>query len=180
MQTTMSMSRTRPSRHASILALLALPVLASWMPAPVFAQSSSGTTSGKQSAFVRYTDILVLPSGTVNIGTVNLEKGKKKRNLVVDVTISYSNNTELTHPTFSVEVNDIAVPPFSWLFTCPANTQCLNSMTWWVDLDVLEAANPGQIISQPLTVELLLGAEVPFPTTSSQLIAQMGARLQPK
>lgn len=178
----MVVCRSRDSWECGVrLRALAVFTLVSIVPVSLFAQSVSGTTSGKQSAFVRYTNILVLPSsGTVGVGSVTLDKGKKKRHLVADVTVSYSNPSELTHPLFSLEVNGIAVPPFSWLFTCPPTTQCLNSMTWWVDLDDLEEQNLGQIVSQPLNVELRLGSEVPFPSTASAIIIQMGARLQAK
>lgn len=152
-----------------------------------FAQSISGALSGKQSsalsgkqsAFMRYANTFVL-SGTVGVGSVTLAKGKKHSNMVVDVTVSYFNVSELSNPVFSLKVNGHPVPPLSWMFTCPADVLYLNSMTWWVDLDDLEQQNPGEIIAQPLSIDLQLSPEIPIPTTASGMIIQMGARFQAK
>lgn len=139
----------------------------------------TGVSSGKQSAFMRYANTFVL-SGTVAVGSVTLERVKKHSNMVVDVTVSYFNVSELTNPVFSLTVNGHPVPPLSWMFTCPADVLCLNSMTWWVDLDDLEQQNPGEIIAHPLSIQLQLSPEIPIPTTASGVIIQMGARFQAK
>jgi hypothetical protein len=172
----------RSSRCRALRWLLAPAIVAfvSFVPGLSSAQFI-GTTTGKQSAFSRHAssfNISATPGGTL-VGSVTLEKGKKRRHLVVDVTVNYVNAFELTHPLLTVDVNGINIPPLNYVFSCQAALACLNAMTWWVDLDQLELSNPGQIIGEPLDIAVRMSAETPFPTTLSNVTVQTGARLQP-
>lgn len=141
-------------------------VLGAALAVPASAQV--GPSSGKNSAFVQDFLAAVLPSSApgVKLAEVGLLKGKKKRNLVLDVEADYSNTAEDVFPVVRVEINGIDVSAghglSDWCEVHGLLSLCSVSRTFWVDLDALEAANPGLIVKQPLVVSVwmydLLGA----------------------
>jgi hypothetical protein len=163
----------------AIVGLAALAFVAGLAPGEALAQMGTG----KESAFLRDSYVGPVPSSSPGhvFDTVTIAKGKKKRNLVIDVMANYFNTVDGVQPEWRAKVNGIAVSPATWLQRrCPAGEICLDSTTWWVDLDDLEASNPDTIVGEPLAVTIeVTDASGPHPS-SSGFIFQLAARLEKK
>lgn len=98
--------------------------------------------------------------------SVSLDKARRKTMLLIDGTVSSASNSEATSLSIDIQLEDenaiVAVPAEGGTIQtrCEANQPCALSGHWWVDVDAIEAANPGLFANKPILVTLR-GAHTP-------------------
>lgn len=132
------------------IALLGLVAL---MPVP--ARADAASSPGKVTA-VRSAVALTVDSSPVPT-TVQLVKGKRSYLLVVSGMLS-GNAATGTLIGLGAKVNGVDFEPIdlnnSRIFQQCAVGFCTITGTWFVDLDAMEAVNPGMFVNMPLSVSL--------------------------
>ncbi len=173
-------------RFTALFGLTAILALA-LSPSPSFAD---GSVSGKNMAAESVTGLdLPLCEGPLpTILTAQINKGKKKRVLVIEVFMrpeghlgpdgGFANDGAYV---FDVLVNSVEVEPSGvaqQFVTCDL-ALCNGHGSFWLDLDAAEAANPGQFIKQPLTITLR-ACDWPDQTDIRSLAATLVVRMEKK
>jgi hypothetical protein len=156
---------------ATVGAVLALGVGA----LPGYADS---TSPGKSSAYESAT-ISPLGSGLPTLLTATIVKGKKKKVLAIEASLVTGSGAVGTLE-LAVEVNGLPPQGQTINETCDAGTQhCTLVGTWWLDIDVAEAANPGQFVKQPIEVTLKGGVQAGG-DSDIQATATLSVRMESK
>ena len=147
------------------------------------AHADSTTSPGKEN-FHASTIAVAVPfqTDTVVLSGV-IERGRTKRTLIVEAFVGSLAPGE--SGLFRPRVNGVALEPtddfgtgVSMSVICPDGQLigCSGSAHWWLDLDAAEAAHPGEIINQPLNIELIgRGGTGPI-----GIFASLSARLEKK
>jgi hypothetical protein len=124
---------------------------------PVSARAEATSTPGKNTA-----------AASANVWDVNnlgqpipvqLVKGKRGRLLLVNGVLSAYTPTPGVTIAMNATVNGVHLEPNNYqtdsqVFQEGCNGFCTITGTWWLDLDALEQANPGQFVNVPLDVTL--------------------------
>jgi hypothetical protein len=122
---------------------------------PGFAAS---TSPGKSSAF-ESGSVSPLGSGFPTLLTATLAKGKKKKVLAIEASL-VTGSGAVGILELRANVNGVAVEGGEVNQSCIASVpHCTLVATWWLDVDVAEAANPGMFVKQALAVELEGGVQ---------------------
>jgi len=120
---------------------------------PVRVQADASSSPGKFAAAATLTNVDLTTDPDPVSATIQLAKGKAKRLLIVNVTAAtdtYDGRITIAPPM----ANGINLEPQSSFagVDCRDIDHCSAAGTWWMDLDVAEAANPGSVVGVPLTV----------------------------
>jgi hypothetical protein len=125
----------------------------------VSAANADATSSpGKQAAYSSVSGVAATPSEVVAT-SVQIEKGKKKRVLEVQITGFFVPSADGVVIGVRPVVNGFAFEPGGYLVTHGCDSafiSCTVSGNFWIDLDVAEAASPGTFINQPLNVDAMV------------------------
>ena len=145
--------------------------------------ASGQSSTGKQAAFASATGITLNDgnTGVAPLLTVELLKGKKKSAVAVEGALQVD-ISQPSLPSLEVHVNGVSAngPAVSTDCKFVAVQRCTLAGTWWLDLDVAEAASPGSFVGKLLTVELIGGANTVAPPTNPTADVTMTARLVKK
>lgn len=138
-------------------------VIAACLVVGLAASTASGDTisPGRESAFASSADVSPLPNPDPSnpLLSVTIEKGKRRRVLVIEATVEDRSAASILLR-IGPSVNGLGVQGPSASENCdPATgvTVCTATGVWWLDLDAAEAASPGTYINQPLIVKLVGG-----------------------
>lgn len=122
------------------------------------ARADLSTSPGKSAAYAALSGVS-LTTSDLNVLSVQIEKGKKKRVLEVAITAivqgaTSDGNVVGVRPL----VNGLAIlePGSGHQFMHACSSSYINCTTvgrFWLDLDAAEAANPGLFINQPLNID---------------------------
>jgi hypothetical protein len=133
--------------------------------------ASAQPSPGKSSAFAFGDDVVLPdgPTGEATLASAVITKGKKRHALAITAAMQVNTSVGPALPSLRVEVNGVpAVGPTVGLDCKNENLICPLSGSWWLDLDAAEAANPGVFVGEPLTVDLIGGANTYVPPIPSQ------------
>ena len=144
---------------------------------------AASTSPGKFSAFESsdFGGTGEIPTGANPLLTATIAKGKKKYVLVVEATLSTGLSLSSSYLYLRTDVNGWEIEPLgdgSSEVLTDCNGPCTLTASWWLDLDVAEAAQPGLFINQPLTVTLRGGEGIA--STQSGGKVTMSVHLQKK
>ena len=152
---TVALADCRERRMQCVVAAgLALLGLVALMPRSARADATS--SPGKNAAAASAVNLSV--TNVSSPITVQLTKGRTKRLLVVHGVISGYASTPGTMLSLAVQVNGVDSEPndhnYAQIVQDGCHGFCTISGTWWLDLDAMELAHPGQFINVPLDVSL--------------------------
>jgi hypothetical protein len=166
--------RTSPT-GLFLVAVLALSI------APRIASADDiGPSSGNKAAHVRGTQTLVIPfmaPGAI-LSELSLTKGRRGHSVPLEVTVNFFNVLSVVQLGWKVTINGVTIPPTGLVGPpCPVSTTCLQSFSWWADLDELEATNPGLFVGQPLSIVFSMSDDADA-GTSTTIFYTVSARLE--
>jgi hypothetical protein len=138
-------------------------VAAAALGLPLMASSSNAlesTSPGKSSVYAQENFVGLSDAGFLQELGATISKGKPKRVLAVEVSVQFDGQhfADIL-PSMTVVVNGVGmIGGDGGVVTeeCAAGRQCVLVGTWWLDLDVAEAANPGLFNKVPLDVGVLM------------------------
>jgi len=143
----------------------------------VAASGSAQTNSpGPNSAHITTAAFTVPGPGEQVVASVTIAKGRPKRVLEVDALLEVYNPADSAVYVL-LRANGVLLFGNDAAQDCNGMVACEVVVPGWMDLDAVEAANPGIFIGQPILVEMIAGnssATVPSAT------ATVRARLQKK
>jgi hypothetical protein len=146
------------------------------------AQTQKTTSPGRNGFHASINAVAVPASTEATLLSGVITRGRAGRVLVVEAFVGSVAPGE--NGAFRPRVNGVFLEPTDDLgngnamsINCPttATFGCTGNGHWWLDLDAAEAANPGDFLNVPLTVDLLGGGATPL-----GVVANLSARLEKK
>ena len=140
-------------KRSSLIAIL----IVAWLPVCSHAQSTAG---GKDNVS-HYTFGTLNSGGSIATTGAQLAKGKAKRILQMQLTLSLSDSSAVPSVFVIVSVNGVRTLPGIMHQQCPAtSSRCTMTGTFWMDIDAMEAAHPDEFVGEPLDIVVDGGNDV--------------------
>lgn len=113
---------------------------------------------GKQSVLANTYVFDLEPPGGPAVMSVELAKAKKKRALMIDLTMVSNDEGPVTISAGVIVNNNPALalrPNSAVVGNCSTGEfACTVSGHWWLDLDAAEEAFPGTVLNEPITIDV--------------------------